>query len=727
MAEFMSPTRRIGTEVRRKANLMRLFEPASVAVLGASEVRTKAGGRPLAYLKEAGFAGRVYPINPRHASLLGFPCFASLEALPEVPDLVVVAIPARGVLPAVHQAAALGVGAMVIYTSGFAEIGLEGGTVEREIRAICEATGLIVCGPNCQGIANLFNGLAVNFSTALSEGQPDPGPAGIVSQSGLVGALIASECMARSMGVGYLVSTGNEAGFEVADAIDHMAEDPRIRVIAGYVESIRDVGRFRAAALKARAKGTPVILIKSGRSPAAARAAASHTGAMAGSARLHDALFEELGIIAVESLEALVDGVLTLGAGLPAPKGPRVAIFGNSGGFNVICTDDLQRFGLELAPLTEPTLRDISTHLPDYLAAQNPIDLASVPQVDPEAARQLLQRVADDPTVDMIVCVFGAIRGNAVALAEKLAAFRREAGKPMVVAWLASAPAGFSALCTAGIPTFPDPSRAARAVRQLLDATRRAGLPVPPVPPAIAAEPVASVIRAMRAAGAVTAGEATLLPALGALGLRVPRTARAGTPAEAAAAFAGLGAARVVVKIDSPDIAHKTDVGGVVLGIASAEACREAAEDIFAAVRTAAPEARLDGVILAEMAAGRAELVIGINRDPVLGAFVAVGLGGIFVEVLGDIVFRAAPFDEAEAEALLRRLRAWPLLEGTRNMPRLDVAALSRMLATLSRIAAALPEIEELDLNPVLLGRDGEGATIVDALLRLSAPPGASP
>ena len=260
---------------RRRANLRRLFEPASVAILGASEVRTKPGGRPLAYLAEAGFAGRVYPINPRHDTLFGYRCFPAIAALPEVPDLVVVAIPAEGVLAAVQDAAQAGVGAMVIYTSGFAETGPEGEAVEREIRGIAARTGLIVCGPNCQGVANLFNGLAVNFSTALSEGQPRPGPVGIVSQSGLVGALVTSECMARELGIGYLVSTGNEAGFEFADAIAHMAEDDRIRVIAGYVEGIRDVGRFRAAAGRARDKGKPVVLLKAGRSPDAARAAAS--------------------------------------------------------------------------------------------------------------------------------------------------------------------------------------------------------------------------------------------------------------------------------------------------------------------------------------------------------------------------------------------------------------------------------------------------------------------
>ncbi len=713
-----------GRAASREANLRRLFEPSSVAVLGASEVVTKAGGRPLAYLRETGFAGRVYPINPRHRTLFGFDCFPSLDALPEVPDLVVVAIPAEGVLPAVRQAAAMGVGAMVIYTSGFAEVGLEGGAVEREIRDICERTGLVVCGPNCQGIANLFNGLSVNFSTALSEGQPKPGPIGIVSQSGLVGALIASECMARSLGLGYLVSTGNEAGFEFADAVAHMADDPRIRVVVGYLEGIRDVARFRAAALKAREKGKPLVVLKAGRSPAAARAAASHTGALAGSARLHDALFAELGVVVAESLEDLLDAAVTFGAALPAARGARVGIVGNSGGFNVLCTDDLHRFGLELASLSESTQAEIAAHLPAFLSAQNPVDLASLSQSDPATTRKLLQRVADDPGVDIVICCFGAIRAASDALTAELVAFARSASKPMVAAWLASAPSGFAALSAAGVPTFTDPSRAAKAARRLLDAARRSADAARPAPAAASsspaeAAPVVALVRAAQTRGAGVIGEATLLPALGEIGLRVPRMARARTPAEAEAAFAALGADRVAVKIDSPDILHKTDVGGVALGIASPAACREASEAILRAVREKKPGAAIEGLLVMEMASGRAEVMIGVNRDPILGPFVAVGLGGVFVEALGDVAFRAAPFGEAEATALLRSLKAWPLLEGTRNLPRLDVPALARAIATVSRLAAAVPEIGELDLNPVLVGREGEGVVVVDALLRL--------
>jgi acyl-CoA synthetase (NDP forming) len=288
----------------------------------------------------------------------------------------------------------------------------------------------------------------------------------------------------------------------------------------------------------------------------------------------------------------------------------------------------------------------------------------------------------------------------------------------MLAAWLASTPSGFTALSAAGIPTFPDPSRTARAARRLLDAARtneaRAAQPAMPFD----AGPVERLIRSSGVLGGGMIGEGALLPVLGTLGLRVPQLRRVRDAAEAISAFAAMDVPRVAVKIDSTDITHKTEVGGVVLGIDTPVRCGEAVQQVLASVRARRPDARIDGVLLAEMAQGQAEAMIGISRDPVLGPFVAVGLGGIFVEVLSDVVFRAAPFDEVEATALLRSLKAWPLLAGGRNLPRLDVAALAHVVAAVSRLAVALPDIAELDLNPVLVGREGEGVVIVDALLR---------
>ncbi|MBV1795714.1 acetate--CoA ligase family protein [Siccirubricoccus sp. G192] len=708
---------------RRRANLQRLFEPASVAILGASEIRTKPGGRPLAYLSEAGFAGRVYPINPRHETLFGYRCYPAIATLPEVPDLVVVAIPANSVLAAVHDAAAAGVGAMVIYTSGFAEIGPAGEAAEREIREIAARTGLIICGPNCQGIANLFNGLAVNFSTALSEGQPRPGPVGIVSQSGLVGALVTSECMARGLGIGYLVSTGNEAGFECADAIVHMAEDDRIRVIAGYVEGIRDAGRFREAAERARDRGKPLVILKAGRSPDAARAAASHTGSLAGPSHLFDALCAELGVVQAESLEDLADAAATFAHGVPLPAGPRVGIVGNSGGFNVICTDGLHRFGLSLAPFSAETVAAIARVIPSYLVAQNPVDLATLPMTDLVTTRSLLERMVADTMVDIIICCFGAIRAKVEELTAMLAEFARSAEKPLLVAWLASAPAGATSLAVGGVPTFSDPSRAVKAARRLLHAPRAGaaiGLAVRQSVTEAALAPLAARLRDMAACHQTIAGEAVLLPLLAEAGLKVPRMVQVASPKEAQAAFASLGAVSVAVKVDSDEFPHKTEIGGVRLGITSAEACRDACHMVLENASHNAPAAVLRGALIAEMIADGVEMIIGVKRDPVLGPFVAVGFGGIFVEVLQDVVLRPAPLDAVAALRMLRELKAFPLLDGARGKARKDIAALARAIATVSEIAAAVPQIVEMDLNPVFLRDEGQGLVVADALLRIA-------
>ena len=705
--------------------MLRLFEPGSVAILGASADRTKAGGRPIAYLSEAGFGGRVYPINPRHTELFGYRCYPAFAALPEVPDLIVVAIPGSGVVQAVREAAASGVGAMVIYTSGFAELSPEGAAAEREIRDICASTGLLVCGPNCQGIANLFNGLAVNFSTALSQGQPRPGPVAIVSQSGLVGALVTAECMTRALGIGYLVSTGNEAGFEFADAVAYLADDERIRVIVGYLEGIRDVGRFRQAAERARRNGKPLVILKAGKSPDAARVAASHTGSLAGPMQLYDALCTELGVVSVDSIEELLDITVAFARVAPIPRGNRVAVMGNSGGFAVLCTDDLHRFGLRLAPLTAGTITTIARYLPPYVVPQNPVDLVGVAMSDAAATTTVLESLAADDGVDMILCCFGAVQRNVAELCNAVVGAVRSSVKPVVVAWLASSPAGLAILEAGGVALFADPSRAVRAMKCLVDVrTRPARTQAAPHLEAAVLAGLRTVLRTAISNGRTMLGEADVFPCLAEAGLRVPRLARATSPEDAAAAFGAFGAP-VAVKIDCDDIAHKTEIGGVRLNVASADACMHACREVLDNAARNAPQATPRGVLLAEMIGDGVEVIVGVKRDPVLGPFVAVGLGGIFVEVMQDLVFHPAPVDRAGAQAMLRRLRGFPLLAGVRGGKSKDIDALADAIATVSELAAGAPEIVEMDLNPVIVRDEGMGLAIVDALIRLrpdSAP-----
>lgn len=703
-----------GVAEKRAANLVRLYEASSVAVLGASDNRSKVGSRPITLLNKYGFAGRVYPINAKRDEIAGLRCYPDLASLPEVPEVVVFCIPARDVPAAVADCAARGVAAAVLYTSGFGEMGEAGRAVEEELRRIGGETGMILCGPNCQGTANFHNGLVLNFTSALMGERVPAGSIGLVTQSGLVGGLIVTECLNRGLGIGYLSSTGNEAGMTLSDAIGHMARDPRIRVVAGYVEQVRDMASFRLSVEEARRNGKPVILLKVGRSPDAARAAASHTGSLAGAAELYDAAFAAMGVVVVESLEELIDLTVAFATLRHRPRGPGVGVLTNSGGLGVFSADEVFRQNLTLASFSEETVARISARLLDFGAAGNPVDISTQAYTDVDAVAAHIEHIAADPAVDIVSVTFGLQFLNAEPLAGHLIRIAGQTDKPLLVSWISSDGTAAQRMQDAGVGVFSDPARALRAARRLADFAALSGTPVS-VTDGEAFQPGPVLVRAL-AENRSEIGEATMLAALAEIGLPVPAMDRAAGPADAAAAFAAMGCAAVVLKIDSPDIAHKSEVGGVRLDIRSAADAEAATAAMLEAVRALKPEARIDGVILAEMVQGGAEAFIGVKRDPVLGPFVAVGLGGIFVEILKDVVLRPAPVSVAEAEAMIGQLKALPILKGARGRPPLDVRALAEAVATVSRLAAACPALAELDLNPVLVRAEGQGVVVLDAL-----------
>ncbi|MGF7174754.1 acetate--CoA ligase family protein [Azospirillum doebereinerae] len=711
-----------GVAETRAANLVRLYEASSVAVLGASDNRSKVGSRPIALLNKYGFAGRVYPINAKRDDIAGLRCYPDLASLPEVPDVVVFCVPARDVPAAVADCAARGVAAAVIYTSGFGEMGEAGRAVEEELRRIGHETGMILCGPNCQGTANFHNGLVLNFTSALMGERVPAGSIGLVTQSGLVGGLIVTECLNRGLGIGYLSSTGNEAGMTLSDAIGHMARDPRIRVVAGYVEQVRDMAAFRLSVEEARRNGKPVILLKVGRSPDAARAAASHTGSLAGAAELYDAAFAAMGVVVVESLEELIDLTMVFATVRHRPRGSGVGVLTNSGGLGVFSADEVFRQNLTMASFSDETVARISARLLDFGAAGNPVDISTQAYTDVDAVAAHIEHICADPAVDIVSVTFGLQFLNAEPLAEHLIRIAGQTDKPLLVSWISSDAKAAQRMQEAGVGTFSDPARALRAARRLADFAALSGAPVS-VTDGEALRPGPTLVRAL-AENHGEIGEATMLAALAEIGLPVPAMRRAAGPADAAAAFAAMGCAAVVLKIDSPDIAHKSEVGGVRLDIRSAGDAEAATVAMLDAVRALKPEARIDGVILAEMVQGGTEAFIGVKRDPVLGPFVAVGLGGIFVEILKDVVLRPAPVSVAEAEAMIGQLKALPILKGARGRPPLDVRALAEAVATVSRLAAACPALAELDLNPVLVRAEGQGVVVLDALASVApAPP----
>ncbi|MGH8245178.1 MAG: acetate--CoA ligase family protein, partial [Gammaproteobacteria bacterium] len=598
----------------RRANLRRLFKPSSVAVVGASDQAAKVGGRPLDLLRKYAFAGRVYPVNPKYGELFGYRCYADLQALPEIPDLVVVAVPAKHVLQVVQDSARLGVGALVIYTSGFGEMGPQGEIVEWQIREIAAGSGLIVCGPNCQGVANFSNGMVVNFSSSVSVAPVLPGNVGIISQSGLIGGLMVLECRARELGVGYLVSTGNEAGMQFSDAVSYMADDPDIKVIAGYLESIRDIDAFRRAATRARLGGKSIVILKVGRSPEAAKAAASHTGSLAGSAELYEAALREMGVFLVDSIEELADASVTFAQVTTVATGRRVGILTNSGGLGVICADDVFRQKLEMAKFSEATVAAIAGRLPEFGAASNPVDVTLQAHTDVDAVASHIESIVNDSSVNVVVVSFGVQMVNVKALTDHLARIARACPKPLLVSWVASDPEGTRLLAKAGVPVFADPARAIRAARYLVEFSAFAVEVADSGPhrkyPEAAGLLLAGKIKDAKAIGSRILGESELRDVLVAMEIAVPQHEFAADASQAMRAFDRIGNKRVVIKIDSDDIPHKSDVGGVVLNIQSREQAASATDSMLATVRAKVPDAKLRGVIVSEMVTDGVEVIV---------------------------------------------------------------------------------------------------------------------
>lgn len=713
----------VSLDDKRSQNLVRLFKPRSIAVLGASEQTSKVGGRPLAMLKKYGYAGKVYPINPKYAEVQGWRCYGSLADLPEVPDLVAIAVPAAHVVAAIETCARLGVGAAIIFTSGFGEMGTAGRSMEAQLRRIATETGLMVCGPNCQGIANFFDGAVVNFSSALGGGLLKPGNVGIVAQSGMFGGLIIAECLRRGLGVGYLVSSGNEAGMLFSDAVDFMASDPAIKVIAGYLEAIRDIDAFRRAAAKARRNGKVIVILKVGRSPGAAAVAASHTGSLAGAAELYDAALTEMGVLLVDSLEELVDTTVACAQIKLPVAGRRVGILTNSGGLGVFSADEVDRQDLVLAQFDARTVEKISEKLPEFGASSNPVDITIQALTEVDSVGANIRLIAEDPNVDAVIVALGLQYANVERLCDYLVEIAATSEKPLIVGWVSSDEAGGKRLARESVPIFEDPARALRALRRLVEFSdllrKDEGAACAELPAGVEVALSALFARA-QSAGQLVIGEADLRNLLQSAGIGLPQLERASDPDEAMRAYERFGGARVVVKIDSDDIAHKSDIGGVRLGIASASAAREATLAVLEAAREHAPGARIRGVTLSEMVEDGIEVIVGAKRDPALGPFVMVGLGGVLVEALKDVAFCPAPIDEVRALALLKSLRGFPTLTAFRGRTAKDVEAAAVVVAAVSRLIAARPEILEIDLNPVLVRDVGKGAVAVDALMHIA-------
>ncbi len=690
------------------ASLTALLHPRSLAIIGASDDPARIGGRPLAYTREAGFAGRIWPVNPRRATVQNLPAFPTIADVPEPVDTAVIAVPAPAVVETAEACAAAGVRAAVVFSAGFAETGGEGRRRQDALSALAGASGMRIVGPNCLGVYNSATGFYGTFTTTLEAARPVPGGVGLVSQSGAYGSHLSLLATRRRIGIRFWVTTGNECDVDVAETIGWLARRPDVSVIVAYVEGVADRGRLLGSLALARERRKPVILQKVGRTEIGADAVRSHTAALAGSDAVYDGVFRQFGVHRARDAEEMLDVAYAAAFGaFPATR--RVGLMSISGGVGVQMADEAVAHGLDVAPMSGRAQARLRRRLP-YASPRNPVDVTAQAFNDLDLIRSNLDVMLEEGAYDAIVAFFtfvAAAEAMVAPIREMLQDARRRHPGPLLVLSIVGPPAVVRRYEAAGCPVFEDPSRAVRAVAALARLAESFARPpgtaaAPPAAPPLPPPPI---------------DEAAARRIFAEAGLPVVESRRCGTAREAAQAAAALGFP-AALKIASPDIAHKSDVGGVALNLDTADAVVEAFAAVTGRARAACPEARLEGVLVSPMVTGGVEMILGVRRDPTFGPVVTCGLGGVFVETLRDAAFRAAPFDDAEAHRMVRELRGYPLLAGARGRPPGDVDALAAALAALSRFAAAHGgRLESAELNPVVVRPAGQGVVALDALI----------
>ena len=690
-----------------------LLTPRSIAIIGASQEPTKIGGRPVDLLRRYGYAGRIYPVNPQASVVQGLQAYASVAELPEAPDLAIIAVDAGKAPEAVEQCAARGVRSVVVFSSGFAELGDQGRAVQDRLRAAARRTGMRVLGPNCLGAVSVAERAIATFSIVLEHSLPAAGSLGIVSQSGNLGSFTMRLASDRGIGVSRFMTTGNECDIDIADGIAWLARDPATKVILCCMEACRDAGRLIAALTEARDAGKPVIAIKIGTSAAGQAAAASHTGAMAGSDAVFDALLARHGAVRVRSIDELIDLGHAASILLPGrlPKGPRLGIVTASGGFGVLLADAAQAVGLSLPELNEATQRTILELVP-FASARNPVDATAQMSSRPDLLQKILSAVVADNSCDAIVLPLPFslhMPRLRFVYMEALRHIRTAYPDRPVILCVDGPPDALAELNAMGYPTVASFDGCCAVVASL------ARLQVAATSPKEASQP--AIAKASPLAADAFRHELGAKRMLADAGIPV-LAERLVSDADAAARAASEIGFPVVLKIASPDLPHKTEVGGVTIGLRSEAEVRQAHAAMLERVAAKAPRAAIDGVIVAPMAHGLSELILGSRVDPVFGPVVMVGLGGIFAEIVQDTAVQMAPVSETQAMAMLRSLKAFAVLNGARGRRRTDLEAAARAIAALSRFAVAHADtVSEIDINPLLLKAEGEGSVALDALL----------
>lgn len=695
-----------------------LFKPGSIAVIGASREEKKVGHAVLKNLILAGYKGEIYPVNPKAQEILGIRSYGSLKEINSPVDQIVIAVPPPLVVETLRDAVETGVKTAVIITAGFRETGPEGLRLEEELKEIAKKGNIRILGPNCLGIINTARGLNATFAA----GTPPSGKISFFSQSGALGIAILDWAIGNHIGISKFISLGNKIDLTELDFLEYFMNDPETEVILGYIEDVSDGRRFLEVAKKAT-KIKPVIFIKSGGTEHGARAASSHTGALAGSEIAFKAAFKQTGIIRAKTIQELFDLALAFSS-KRLPEGNRLLIITNAGGPGILAADAAEREGLDLPLLKKETIEELKKGLPGNASLYNPLDI--IGDADSKRYRFVLEKVLMDENFDTILVILTPqamtdVKEVAGIIMEKA----RETSRPIITCLMGEAriKEAIHMLRTAGIPSYTYPEVAIHVVKKTVEFNKWKNLhaeepeELHDIQKDKAKEFMNSFIKDRR----TEITEADAMDFLSLYGFRFPKRALAGTADEAGRLAEAIGFP-VVLKVSSPEILHKTEVGGVKLNINSKEEAQEKFLEITSNVKRLFPHAYIKGVMVYEMIKGgsgsQKELITGITFDRTFGHMVMVGLGGIYVEVLKDVSFRIAPFTRRDARAMLDDLRAVRLLKGVRGERPVDMEAIIDQLLRLSRLAEDFPQIMELDINPLVVFE--EGAICLDARMIIS-------
>lgn len=694
--------------------LHRLLNPASVAIIGASDDPLRIGGRPIAYMLEQGYAGQILPVNPGRDTVQGLKAYASVSDLPVAPDAAIVAVAANKAVDVIRQLGERGCAAAILFSAGFAEAGETGAALQDDMVRIARQSGMRLLGPNSLGLINPGNAFYGSFASGLEMGFPKPGRIGIASQSGAYGAHITCLARERGMGLSSCVMTGNEADISLGEVIQMLVDDPDTDVIAVYAEGIREADGFIAGLAAARAARKPIVMMKVGTSSVGSAAAQSHTASIAGDDAVTDAVLAEFGVVRALTTESMLDIAALATRGI-FPEDNTLGVITVSGGAGVIISDAAERHGLPMPEMPQHTQQRLKEILP-FASPRNPVDCTAQFLNDFTLAGRFMDAMIEEGGYRSVLGFFtytGGIASIAPRLREQLNAVRAKYPDRLYVMSIMADREKVMAYEADGFSIFEDPSRAVSAIAAMgrfgKSFAQAPTLPAPQVPAVALPD--------------TTPSEASAKKILAEAGIAsAPERACAGVE-DAVLAAQALGFP-VVMKILSPDILHKSEIGGVLLNVQDVQGVRDGFELLMQRGSAAAPAAHIEGVLVAKQLSGGVECILGIHRDPVFGPIAMFGLGGIFVEILKDVTFRRCPFGVDVATEMIRSVKGAPLLLGARGRPPVDIEALALMLSRLSALAVACgPRLQSIDLNPVFAMPQGQGAFAADAVIELVPGP----